>query len=54
VGREARDDLLTAALRVFARRGYRDAGVDEIAAEAATPRARSTGISPARRSCSWP
>jgi AcrR family transcriptional regulator len=33
-GREARDDLLDAALRVFARRGYRDAGVDEIAAEA--------------------
>src|SRR4051795_13630790 len=33
-GREARDELLTAALRVFARRGYRDAGVDEIAAEA--------------------
>jgi AcrR family transcriptional regulator len=32
--REARDELLTAALRVFARRGYRDAGVDEIAAEA--------------------
>jgi len=33
-GREARDDLLSAALRVFARRGYRAAGVDEIAAEA--------------------
>jgi AcrR family transcriptional regulator len=33
-GREARDELLNAALRVFARRGYRDAGVDEIAAEA--------------------
>jgi AcrR family transcriptional regulator len=33
-GREARDELLTAALRVLARRGYRDAGVDEIAAEA--------------------
>src|SRR3954471_9470063 len=33
-GREARDELLSAALRVFARRGYRDAGVDEIAAEA--------------------
>src|SRR4051795_9652067 len=33
-GRAARDELLTAALRVFARRGYRDAGVDEIAAEA--------------------
>lgn len=33
-GREARDDLLTAALRVFARRGYREAGVDEIIAEA--------------------
>src|SRR3954462_13026819 len=30
-GREARDELLTAALRVFARRGYRQAGVDEIA-----------------------
>jgi AcrR family transcriptional regulator len=33
-GREARDELLDAALRVFARRGYRDASVDEIAAEA--------------------
>ena len=33
-GREARDELLTAALRVFARRGYREAGVDEIAADA--------------------
>src|SRR5918997_6906946 len=33
-GREARGELLTAALQVFARRGYRDAGVDEIAAEA--------------------
>jgi AcrR family transcriptional regulator len=33
-GREARDELMTAALRVFARRGFRDAGVDEIAAEA--------------------
>jgi AcrR family transcriptional regulator len=33
-GRQARDELLTAALRVFARRGYREAGVDEIAAEA--------------------
>ncbi len=33
-GRKARDELLTAALHVFARRGYRDAGVDEIAAEA--------------------
>jgi AcrR family transcriptional regulator len=33
-GREARNELLTAALRVFARRGYREAGVDEIAAEA--------------------
>ena len=33
-GREARDELLTAALRVFARRGYREAGVEEIAAEA--------------------
>lgn len=33
-GREARDELLTAALGVFARRGYSHAGVDEIAAEA--------------------
>jgi AcrR family transcriptional regulator len=33
-GREARDELLTAALGVFARRGYGHAGVDEIAAEA--------------------
>jgi AcrR family transcriptional regulator len=33
-GLEARDELLTAALRVFARRGYGQAGVDEIAAEA--------------------
>jgi len=33
-GRKARDELLAAALRVFARRGYREAGVDEIAAEA--------------------
>jgi AcrR family transcriptional regulator len=33
-GREGRDELLTAALRVFARRGYRQAGVDEIAAAA--------------------
>src|ERR687894_186978 len=33
-GRTARDELLSAALRVFARRGYRDAGVDEIVAEA--------------------
>jgi AcrR family transcriptional regulator len=32
-GREARDELLSAALRVFARRGYRAAGVDEIASE---------------------
>src|SRR5689334_15116322 len=31
---EAREELLAAALRVFARRGYREAGVDEIAAEA--------------------
>lgn len=33
-GREARDELLSAALRVFARHGYTEAGVDEIAAEA--------------------
>jgi AcrR family transcriptional regulator len=33
-GREGRDELLTAALQVFARRGYRQAGVDEIAAAA--------------------
>jgi len=33
-GREARNELLTAGLQVFARRGYREAGVDEIAAEA--------------------
>jgi AcrR family transcriptional regulator len=33
-GREARDELLTAALGVFARRGYREARVDEIAVEA--------------------
>jgi AcrR family transcriptional regulator len=33
-GREAREELVSAALRVFARRGYRQAGVDEIAAEA--------------------
>jgi AcrR family transcriptional regulator len=32
--REARDELLNAALRVFARHGYRDASVDEIAGEA--------------------
>jgi AcrR family transcriptional regulator len=32
--REPREELLAAALRVFARRGYREAGVDEIAAEA--------------------
>ena len=32
--REGRDELLSAALRVFARRGYRQAGVDEIAAAA--------------------
>jgi AcrR family transcriptional regulator len=33
-GLESRDELLAAALRVFASRGYRQAGVDEIAAEA--------------------
>jgi AcrR family transcriptional regulator len=33
-GRGGRDELLAAALRVFARRGYRQAGVDEIAAAA--------------------
>jgi AcrR family transcriptional regulator len=33
-GREAREELLTAALEVFARRGFREASVDEIAAEA--------------------
>lgn len=33
-GRETRDELLAAALRVFADRGYRQAGVDEIAAAA--------------------
>lgn len=33
-GREPREELLTAALQVFARRGYRDARVDEIAEEA--------------------
>ena len=33
-GQEARDQLLAAALEVFARRGYRQAGVDEIAAAA--------------------
>jgi AcrR family transcriptional regulator len=33
-GRAARDELLAAALRVFADRGYRQAGVDEIAAAA--------------------
>jgi AcrR family transcriptional regulator len=33
-GRQARDELLDAALRVFASRGYRQAGVDEIAAAA--------------------
>jgi AcrR family transcriptional regulator len=32
--RAARDELLTAALRVFAERGYREASVDEIAAAA--------------------
>jgi AcrR family transcriptional regulator len=33
-GREARNDLLDAALRVFAGRGYREARVDDICAEA--------------------
>lgn len=33
-GRRAREELLSAALRVFARRGYEQAGVDEVAAEA--------------------
>jgi AcrR family transcriptional regulator len=33
-GRHAREELLTAALHVFARRGYEQAGVDEIAADA--------------------
>jgi AcrR family transcriptional regulator len=33
-GRAARDELLDAALRVFAERGYRHAGVDEIASAA--------------------
>jgi AcrR family transcriptional regulator len=33
-GREAREALLTAALQVFAKRGYRQAGVDDIAAAA--------------------
>ena len=33
-GRHAREELLSAALRVFARRGYREAGVEEIATEA--------------------
>ena len=33
-GREGRDELLAAALQIFARRGYRQAGVDEIAAAA--------------------
>ena len=33
-GRQSRDELLAAALRVFASRGYRQAGVDEIAAAA--------------------
>jgi AcrR family transcriptional regulator len=33
-GRQAREELLDAALAVFARRGYGEAGVDEIAAEA--------------------
>src|SRR4051794_12539221 len=31
---DGRDEILSAALRVFARRGYGSAGVDEIAAEA--------------------
>lgn len=33
-GRESRDELLDAAVRVFARRGYRRASVDEIVTEA--------------------
>jgi AcrR family transcriptional regulator len=33
-GRESRDELLDSALRVFAKRGYQQAGVDEIAASA--------------------
>jgi AcrR family transcriptional regulator len=33
-GRQAREELLTAALQVFARRGYRDASIDEIASVA--------------------
>jgi AcrR family transcriptional regulator len=33
-GREARDEILSAALRVFARRGYAEASMDAIAAEA--------------------
>ena len=33
-GREARDELLAAALRVFAHRGYREAGVEGIATAA--------------------
>lgn len=33
-GREARDELLSAALQVFAERGYREATMDAIAAEA--------------------
>ena len=33
-GREARDEILSAALRVFARRGYGEATMDAIAAEA--------------------
>ena len=32
--RKGRDEILSSALRVFARRGYRQAGVDEIAADA--------------------